>query len=94
MALQKTIKSRTGVDCTYHRIISLANLDFENSECTIVVGMYVDNDSRLLEIYPIDTKLFVYEIPPTVNTLTYENIRTALYMWLQSLPTYEGAIMV
>lgn len=86
MALYKPIKQLDGVTTNYHRILYLQSTI--NSQNSIAVLSYVDEESRLSE---------TAEAQPYRASVTYEkeydeNLTIeGAYRYLKTLPDFEGA---
>lgn len=86
MALKKVIKQADGVNTAYHRIAFTQ--DVINSHNSIVVFSYVDEASRQTE----NENGMPYKASVTYEKEYEENMTIEeAYLYLKSLPDFEGA---
>ena len=89
MALKKDIILDNGVTTSHHRIVS-ARVDWQHKILSIMVGHYVNVNTRTSNMQPINItryKVIEEDFPLTNGGIT----QNEMYEYLKTLPEYEGA---
>lgn len=92
MALSKRITLRNGVALNYHRVVSVGTIT--NVQTSVEVASYTSKAKRAEERTALgDGKQMDVYVHTAYHVLPYDKAMDvdAAYVWLKTLPEYEGA---